>query len=209
MSAPETLPMTLELGAGQALRPCWQDRLWRVRRGALRRTVSGPGGETTLIGLARPGDWLNGELLVGPRHDIDLVALTVCELEGHAPEAFAPDAVRALLLQYLGQQTRMAGELACWRTGAVQERLRSLLLVLDDEGLGSAAPWPSLKDLGAIVAASPESVCRVLSRLRRMKLVGERSDRQAPMGAMRLEGVALPRGLTSSAGRCKASAMAA
>ena len=64
------------------------------------------------------------------------------------------------------------------RTGPVEQRLGHWLALLSRAGAPGAAPsadGPTLREIATLVDAAPETVCRVLARLRPPRITRERS----------------------------------
>lgn len=148
-------------------------RPWRVAGGLLMvQSLSRPGG--AVRHLALQGDWLNLESWCDLPVDTRITALMPSLLQPlDAPPA---DQGRALLQRLLLQQRRWADDMLALRTGSVEQRLGHWLALVDRSGGGSTHgpsqdPSPSLRDIATLVDAAPETVCRVLARLRSARTV--------------------------------------
>ena len=69
------------------------------------------------------------------------------------------------------QQRRWADDMLALRTGSVEQRLGHWLALVNRTGGGSTHGAstdnaPTLRDIATLVDAAPETVCRVLARLR-------------------------------------------
>ena len=195
------LESILELNAGSELTERWGGTLWRVRSGMLGWSVPAAASTGSVLGLMRRGDWVNADLMADLPGTRTAVAMTPCVLEGLRPDVLAPQVRQEVLRQCLEQQLRMATEMGGLRSGPVQERLRGLLMMLDDPSVDEVPHWPSLKAMGTIVDTTPETVCRVIGQFRRLNLVHERRPQRARICASELAAVDLPRGMSSSAAR--------
>lgn len=181
--------------AGQAL-PTPATLGWILLSGLV---CYGPAFEGTEVGtgvhaLAQPGD-----LILPGNFDELARALMPCEL---APlrEPQTRQAWRTLLMQASRQQRRQAADLASLRSGPAADRVRHLLLML----AGPDAPpqrLPSLRTMAALLDIAPETVSRVVSALRQMRLLeagAPHAARSACHAARQLAAQPLPPGLTSS-----------
>jgi hypothetical protein len=144
-----------------------QRRMWQVQRGLLVvQSLSRPG--EAVRHLALPGDWLNLECLCDLPADTRITALMPSQLRPQAqpPLTAGPALIRHLLLQ----QRRWTDDMLALRTGSVEQRLGRWLELLSRAGGGASAASadevPILRDIATLVDAAPETVCRVLARLR-------------------------------------------
>ncbi|TSE29354.1 hypothetical protein Tther_01517 [Tepidimonas thermarum] len=143
---------------------------WRVVRGLLRLDRVGRDGPL-LVMLAEPGDWLGLDALAGQAHGWRATAVTPVILRG--PLQPATEAERARwLTEALLQLPERAHAMALLRTGAVRQRLATLLRLLARPDVlgqtGDAAlrgRLPPLRVLAELVDAKHETVCRVLGQL--------------------------------------------
>ena len=142
-----------------------QRQVWQLQRGLLMvQSLSRPG--EAVRHLALPGDWLNLECLCDLPADTRITALMPSQLRPLAqpPLADGPALIRNLLLQ----QRRWTDDMLALRTGSVEQRLGHWLELLSRAG-GAAASSdevPTLREIATLVDAAPETVCRVLARLR-------------------------------------------
>ena len=142
-----------------------QRQVWQLQRGLLMvQSLSRPG--EAVRHLALPGDWLNLECLCDLPADTRITALTPSQLRplSQPPLADGPALIRHLLLQ----QRRWTDDMLILRTGSVEQRLGGWLELLSRAG-GAAASSdevPTLREIATLVDAAPETVCRVLARLR-------------------------------------------
>jgi CRP-like cAMP-binding protein len=197
---------TFQLTAGSSLYELGtrQGSGWRLLSGTLRLDLTGCSRQH-LVQLALPGDLLGLEPLYGAEHQATARALVDCQLQAlQAPDANDPRAMATLLAQALGQQWRRATDMAALRTGATPERVRRLLQLLRaDTDSGAANPTldhalPRIKDIAALVDSAHETVSRILSGLRRMKVLQERHPQFASIDPQRLDNCELPKGMTRS-----------
>jgi CRP-like cAMP-binding protein len=143
-------------------------RLWRLRSGLLlveRSQTHAPGG----LHLALPGDWIALDGLGGLPADLRLTALVPSQI---VPVTDLPDTPSVEQWQQALRQTqRAADHLVALRTGAVESRLTHLLKLLrlahrSTRSRVAEPGWPALRHLALLIDAAPETVCRVLARLR-------------------------------------------
>ena len=160
MNGSETVCLT----PGQVLlRAGGQGPLWRVSGGTL-CVQQRHGADVALVQLALPGDWIGVERLCGEAYRFEVVALTECSLQTHALEAVSAQEV--LASSFVRQQKRL-DDMTRLRTGSMVQRLGHLLRLLGVPlGQAQVRPQlPTLRALGGIVDAVPETVCRELKRL--------------------------------------------
>lgn len=144
-----------------------QRRVWQLQRGLLMvQSLSRPG--EAVRHLALPGDWLNLECLCDLPADTRITALMPSQLR---PLAQAPlTDGQALIRHLLLQQRRWTDDMLALRTGSVEQRLGRWLELLSRAGGGALAASsdevPTLREIATLVDAAPETVCRVLARLR-------------------------------------------
>lgn len=169
---------------------------WRVVAGlvCLSPAFSGAGPTPSVYALAQAGDQI---LPCAPQ---TTARALVPSLLAPLDEPQTPTAWRALLAASCSQQRRQAVDLAALRTGPAADRVRHLLLMV---AAPDAPPrrLPSLRSMAALLDIAPETVSRVLSALRQMRLLdGGPTDapRRACQSARQLSARPLPAGLTSS-----------
>lgn len=169
---------------------------WRLASGLICHgpAFAGAGPTPPAHALARPGDLI---LPSGP--DETARALMPCELIPLV-EPRSREGWHSLLVRTHSQQRRQAADLAALRTGAAADRVRHLLLML----AGPDAPpqmLPSLRTMSALLDIAPETVSRVVSALRQLRLLDggpPDSARRACQSARQLAVRPLPAGLSSS-----------
>lgn len=108
--------------------------------------------------------------------------------------------VHAQLMRASREQRRRAADLAALRTGPAADRVRHLLLML---AAPDAPPQrlPSLRVMSSLVDMAPETVSRVVSALRQLRLLDggpPEAGRRACQSARQLAVRPLPAGLSSS-----------
>ncbi|MCA6215321.1 Crp/Fnr family transcriptional regulator [Ideonella sp. B7] len=191
-----------ELAAGDVLAaPGAPGPLWRLKSGALRLDRLDPvdpaGG--LFMQLVLPGDLVGLEGLAG-------------EAAAYRVRAIVPSRVQRLpagsvaerlhwMAEGLLQQQRRGEDLVLLRSGSAQDRFKQLLLLLAPEAAASAddvSAWdlPTLKDMAAIIDTAPETVSRILSSLRRTRLLDGRQRQTACFSPARLREVTWPTGMT-------------
>jgi CRP-like cAMP-binding protein len=142
-----------------------QRRVWQLQRGLLMvQSLSRPG--EAVRHLALPGDWLNLECLCDLPADTRITALMPSQLRPLAQPPLSDG--HALIRHLLLQQRRWTDDMLALRTGSVEQRLGRWLELLSRAG-GAAASSdevPTLREIATLVDAAPETVCRVLARLR-------------------------------------------
>ncbi|MBL8315368.1 MAG: hypothetical protein JNK55_16630 [Rubrivivax sp.] len=169
---------------------------WRLASGLICHGPAFAGAEPAppVHALARPGDLI---LPAGP--DESARALMPCELMPLAEPRSRGD-WHSLLVRTNSQQRRQAADLTALRTGAAADRVRHLLLML---AAPDAPPQmlPSLRAMSALLDIAPETVSRVVSAQRHLRLLdGGPPDlaRRACQSARQLAVRPLPAGLSSS-----------
>lgn len=162
--------------------------VWRVLRGTVRLTrTRGP--HRLPVQLALPGDLIGTEVLCQRPYQLNAEAFTDCELEavwtptGRANSHAAQQT--ELLSQSLIQQQARSQDMATLRTGSVLQRLSHLLGLLTppetdptQPGTHGRAGLPTLREIGELIDAKTETVCRVMAQLRPTR------DRTATLAAM-------------------------
>ena len=163
---------------------------WRLDDGLIRLDMPAPDG-AVFAQLARPGDWLGAEMAPDGRYAYGARTLVSCVLsQGEQPDP-------ATLWQQHHRRTLEAMQM---RTGTVPQRVKQLLLLISESG-GGAHPreLPTLRDMADIVGSAPETVCRVLSGLRRSDVLQHRQRQAAYFDHTDVLEFVLPRGMTRSA----------
>lgn len=166
--AKQGTPVGVALARGQVLLQAGTaGSVWRVRQGAFRleRAV---GDGLSVVHLALPGDLVGLEGLCAEPFACTVTALvdSVATPEPVLGEAALTTTLAAALLQ----QQRQSLDMALMRSGKAPVRLGHLLKLLAHAfGAGRGAldrkALPALKDMAQIIDATPETVCRELTRL--------------------------------------------
>lgn len=203
MPLDETLPETLRFDAAETIDLSLLGRVLRVAKGALVLTRADAGSDCVVQTLALPGDLLGMECLGTRTASLQALALSAGALEPVALER--PGALTDLLAEAYDQACRQCRDMMALRSGPVGERLRQLLVLLGAQtGTNRAGgdiadlSRPPLRTLAALVDATPESVCRVLSRLRKLKMLQPVTPQRARVSLQALSEFQPPRGMTES-----------
>ena len=179
--------------------------LWRLQSGALRMHEEDASGQTTLVGVALPGDLVGVESLVGENPTNTLRALTASRLQ--CVTMGTQRELPGLLTQALQQSRRQCRDNMRLRFGPVAERIKCLLLMLSEtplaDGREAAAdvkpcPLPSLRDMAAVVDSAPETVSRVIGSLRRLDVLHDRKPSSVSFNRLDLGQLKTLPGMTSS-----------
>ena len=162
----DTIPTEPLLARGQVTL-LGQRRVWQLQRGLLMvQSLSRPG--DAVRHLALPGDWLNLECLCDLPADTRITALMPSRLRPLAQPPLTDG--HALIRHLVLQQRRWTDDLLALRSGSVEQRLGRWLELLGRAGGGALAASsdevPTLREIATLVDAAPETVCRVLARLR-------------------------------------------
>ena len=197
-AAPFLLPAGAALyHAGQPGRHAWQ-----LVHGCMRLDDEAASRER-FVQLTLAGELLGTEPWLGLPHACTARALTDCKL--HALRLPDCVALPVWLGHALCQQARRAAQMVGLRTGSAPERVRRLLLLLStnaDHGGPQTGQsdhvLPRIKDIATIVDTTPETVSRIISSLRRSRVLLGRHARFACFDAAQLAGLTLPPGMTSS-----------
>lgn len=192
---------SVDLAPGQRLAPAQLGRLWRVQRGVVALTLAGGGAllpsplpHALPHALALPGDLVGVECLtpgaappaVEAMTRATLVPVLRPEAGDPARAARAAEARAALLAEAYAQARRQAFELQPLRSGAAGERVRALLVLLgawerrDNDALPEV---PMLRHVAGLIDSSPETVCRILGRMRALRLLPAGTSRRARAAA--------------------------
>lgn len=159
----------LLLGRGQVLEDALDTGLsWRVERGMLLIRGTARRSDPSWR-LALPGDWLHIEDICGLPQDTRTTALIPSHLRALPP--FKQPLSTELLMRVVHQQRQWADNLLALRSGSVEHRIRHVLDLVRQAMGGSRGgalepDLPVLRDIASLVDAAPETVCRVLARLR-------------------------------------------
>ena len=158
---------SLHLLPGTALDPFQGGRIWRVRSGIVH--VRCARSQDTHY-LAHAGDLVGLEAGVLLSPALHMEALTTAALDIVAAEG--PTARDQLQAEAFAQARRQSAELMRLRSGTLASRLRHVLLSLAGPGAEACdVELPTLRQLGDIVDATPEAVCRVLGGMRKLDLL--------------------------------------
>lgn len=196
---------------GQYATPC------RVISGAL--TLHPEGAPDDALLLALPGDLLGLDALLGQAQQGAARALVFTEVEplAHLPEL----AWRGLLVRSLIAQQARGAVLNRLRSGTTPERVRFLLRLLsgripldgqaaqavDHPDTAAECDLPTQADIASITDSAPETVCRVLSAMRRGGLLRGAGPRRVRLtDALLRDEEVLPKGMTRSRVRPVAAA---
>lgn len=139
-------------------------QVWRVVRGMVRLDQPGRH-QNPMVGFALPGDLLGLECGVQGAYAFSASALTDTCLTP-VPLVSTEDRT-GLMIEGLMQTQQRLTDMAVLRRGRVVQRVKHLLDVIGRDPLSGGArdaamPLPYLKDVAALVDATPESVCRAL-----------------------------------------------
>ncbi len=195
----------VNLAPGEPLTGLRRSLLWHLKSGALRMHEEDASGQTTLVGVALPGDLVGVECLVGEPPTATLRALTPCRLQ--CVNMGTTRELPGLLTQALQQSRRHCRDNMRLRFGPVAQRIKCLLLMLSEQppANGSDAdaeltpcPLPSLRDMAAVVDSAPETVSRVIGSLRRLELLHDRKPSSVSFNRLDLGQLKPLPGMTSS-----------
>lgn len=146
---------------------------WRIAAGAVRLDRI-EHDDAVFCGIAIAGDVIGTETLLTGHYASLATALTPCTLQPWVGGTPSPNE----LLQMLAQAEQRAGDLVNLRHGSADERIYRLLALLrrsqprpDDR---NSITLPSLRDIADITGLTVETSSRVLSRMRRNGLLGQR-----------------------------------
>lgn len=174
-------PVNPTLSRGQTLDMGLEGGVWQLTNGLL-LIGSLKAKNSSAWRLALPGDWLNIEALCGLPPHTCVTALAACSLS--MVPTFQHEDTESSLRRLVRQQQRWAVHLLGLRSGPVEARIERLLalaggagMALDDEV--RARQLPALRDIATLIDAAPETVCRVLARLRPSHAVPRRVHRRA------------------------------
>ena len=150
---------------------------WRVASGVVRfDLIEVSGGEPVFAGLAMGGDIVGAEVLLFGQFSYRATALTDCEL---APWPGRTLADSDSLLRALTLANHRAARVVALRSGQAIERVGRLIRMLLPQA--PAAPrteLPPLRDIAEITALTVETVSRILSGLRRQKVLEPEQQRR-------------------------------
>jgi CRP-like cAMP-binding protein len=182
--------------------------LWRLRHGLV-SVVRADASSDDVLWLASPGDLIGADRLAGDTQPLCVVAVTTALLSPVAADVDLP--ATTLLAQAYAQARRQARDLLRLRTGAVADRVKALLLLMGTHTGGGGdhvdMELPSLRRLADVLDTAPETVCRVLARLRDMQLLEPAAPGRLRLTLAELQALSPPPGMTAC-GRAKAAAAA-
>jgi CRP-like cAMP-binding protein len=190
------------LGTGEALFHAGDDGgIWQLESGAMRLDLVAGEGPGQLFQIALPGDLLGLEALAACSQQSTaraIVRSTVrrCRFHGDAQRHLA-------LLEGLMQARQRSADLVRLRTGPAPERIRALLVLLasaEAEAGPRVRALPTIRDMAALIDATPETVSRILAQLRRHRILDGRQRQGASYSLARLCQGDWPRGMTRSDG---------
>lgn len=164
--------------------------VWQLERGVMRLDRAGRDGVVGLAQVALPGDWLGLEAIAAYGHQFEARAVVPCLVRRCS---LMTDAERRLaLMDALLQSQQRAADLVALRTGPAGVRLKSLLALLalttGDPAHDEERALPTIRDMAVLIDATPETVSRILSQLRRRQVLTGRSRQGARFSLARLQG---------------------
>lgn len=146
--------------------PNMPGRTWQLISGFARIDRLGPDGEFHFSRLAMPGDWLGMEHLFGRSMGTQAVTITEAIL-AQVPTPRHQQPTRELL-DHLALVEHRGAQALSLRAGDAMERLLKLLrLLAGPQATGSVViAMPTLQNMADILDIRPESVSRLLRRLK-------------------------------------------
>jgi CRP-like cAMP-binding protein len=193
---------TRRLAAGELLFGVGEPScVWQLEVGAMRLDRAHPDGLNGFAQLALPGDLLGLEALAGLNHQLSARAIVPCQARyrflGNETER------HLVMMQGLLQMHKRGGDLIALRTGAAQDRLKCLLVLLgaEHEGTSRECPLPTIRDMAAMIDTAPETVSRILAHLKRSRLLDGRRRQGARFDLIRLRDADWPAGMTRTDGK--------
>lgn len=176
--------------------------LWRLESGTLRIDSVQIGESSDFVRLALPGDLLGVESLAGVQEHLLVRAITPVRLVSVA--LHDKEQLTQLLMSAILKGHQRCREVVSLRTGSTTVRIKRLLQMLLRSGDGNfgehmACVLPTLSDMAAIVNAAPETVCRVLTSLRQLDLLQDRSPPSAKYHRLELREHRVRSGTTARA----------
>ena len=156
--------------------------LWRLESGTLRIDSVQADASSDFVRLTLPGDMLGFEGLAGVPERLLIRAITPVRLVSVA--LLDTEQLTQLLMSAILQGHQRCREVVSLRTGSTTVRIKRLLQMLaigstHDSEEHAVCALPTLNDMAAIVNAAPETVCRVLTSLRELDLLQDRSPPSA------------------------------
>lgn len=202
MESDHGLPERIDFDAGQRIELAGLGRVWRIHEGFVGVVqAQSDAADEPLELLALPGDLLGAGNLLAPGAPVVARSVTRATLE--AVRCDAQTSPAQLLSQAYGQSRRQCRDLLRLRGGPVADRVKQLLVLLGDHAAGRTGQaeleLPLLRDLAWIIDSSPESVCRVLARLRDLRVLQTVAPRTTRMVMKGLRELQAPMGMTASA----------
>ena len=171
-------PDSLGFNGGQRIHDTGAEgTAWRVASGVVRfDLIEVSGGEPVFAGLAMGGDIVGAEVLLFGQFSYRATALTDCEL---APWPGRTLADSDSLLRALTLANHRAARVVALRSGQAIERVRRLIrMLLPQAPAAPRAEIPPLRDIAEITALTVETVSRILSGLRRQKVLEPEQQRR-------------------------------
>jgi hypothetical protein len=147
-----------------------------------------------------PGDVIGVEQWVGTDDRLSFRALTEVQLE---PVSASGTEMMQLLMETVVVAHQRCREVVSLRTGAVSQRVKTLLLMFAEAvspqaTRGSDIALPNLSDMADILDAAPETVSRVFSSMRQLDFLQDRKPHRARFSSLSLRAQALVPGMTVS-----------
>jgi CRP-like cAMP-binding protein len=177
-----------------------QRQMWRVRSGAVRIDSASADETGRFMRLALPGDVIGVEQWVGTDDRLSFRALTEVQLE---PVSASGTEMMQLLMETVVVAHQRCREVVSLRTGAVSQRVKTLLLMFAEAvspqaTRGSDIALPNLSDMADLLDAAPETVSRVFSSMRQLDFLQDRKPHRARFSSLSLRAQALVPGMTVS-----------
>lgn len=193
-------PVLIEVRSGQRLALGAPARVWRVRQGLVGLVAPEDAhGEGTAEALARPGDLLGAMNLVEAQQTMLVRAVTDAVIEELQPQHLDPAALLAAAYEQARRQHR---QLIHLQKGPVAGRVRDLLVLLTDRGSGEhgdpAINLPTLAVMAWVIDSTEESVCRILARLRDLRVLEAAAPGRAQRVVRDLRSIRPQPGMTNS-----------
>lgn len=188
--------LTWRLAPGVALDAVERRHLWRVIDGLVLVVQPATAGAPGPQYLARAQDLIGTDRLAGGAGPQRVVAITGCTLAPLAP--VGARALAATMAESLAQSRRQGAELLQLRTGSLTDRVRHMLMLLGAADAEEAdVELPPLRVLAELMDATPEAICRVLSGMRQLAVLGERRASRTRVRQRALRELVPPPGMSS------------
>lgn len=183
--------------AGYECRQAELQGLWQLRQGVLAIGLAADDHRPQYLAL--PGDWIGVETLSGgPAPDW---AWVMADARIEPAALVEARAHRRFLATAYAQARRQAREFLQLRSGSLTDRVRNLLLMLGaSQGEHMDVELPSLRQLSALLDATPEAICRVLSGLRQLDVLVPQPRKHTHVARSTLHNLVVPPGLSSGLG---------